>query len=171
MDFKKLDKAFDNKELPKVNTWSPDKEGSFITGNIINYGRSKDFGTPFVILDIKKDETLYVYIKRGCVGQFIEKGIIASFDDESWKKDLSGQMIAFRYEGMKKEGSSNPFASFKVLFESDLEELGLLQESKSSSKSDESEPKKDKKKKKKDKKKKKKDKKEKKGKKKDKKKD
>lgn len=124
-----LNKAF--KEQPEdINIFDPKDEGEFVLGKIVDYGISKEFSTPFLILVDKKGEEITVFIKMGVIPKFQRKKLITAKD--TWVENkidaLIGEIIAIQYIGLAvSEKSKREFQKYKVLFSDDLKGLGITE--------------------------------------------
>lgn len=122
-------KAFD--EQPEdINIFDPKKEGEFLIGKIADYGISKEYSTPFLILLDKNGDEITAFIKMGIIPKFHRKKLITK--DDKWIEDkidaLIGDLIAFQYTGLAISGKSKrEFQKYKVLFSDDLKELGITE--------------------------------------------
>lgn len=125
MDLNDLDNIFDEKEDSEVSFWNPTNKGDMKIGRVKKLGTSESFGTPYLIVNDLEGEETTIYVKSGAMSFFFNKDLVSSLKDGDWTdiapEVLKGQLIAFRYEGQKKNpNTSRFFQSYKVLFHDEL---------------------------------------------------
>ena len=128
---KKRDKtvkdAFD-KQQDEIIIFTPEKEGEYLIGKIVDYGISKEYNTPFLVLFTKEQTETTVFIKMGILPKFQRKKWITR--EEAWNESVIdafiGSLVGFQYIGQAKaERSGREFQKYKVMFPTDLTEAGI----------------------------------------------
>lgn len=112
----------------EINIFQPTTEGESVMGKIVDYGISKEYETPFLILTDKDEVEITVFIKMGIIPKFQRKKWIDNKDQ--WKTETIdkniGNLIAFLYVGLEtSERTKREFQKYKIAFPSDLKEAGI----------------------------------------------
>lgn len=124
---KTLSEAF-GKQPDEIVIFDPKKEGDFVLGKIADYGISKEFKTPFLVLLDENGEEITVFIKMGIVPKMRRKKWITIEDTwiEKVVDDNMGKMIAFQFvEKATSEKTKREFQKYKIMFPDDLEKEGI----------------------------------------------
>jgi len=112
----------------EINIFQPKEEGETVIGKIVDYGISKEYETPFLILTDKNEAEITVFIKMGIIPKFQRKKWIDNKDQ--WVTDIVdrqiGNLIAFLYVGLEtSERTKREFQKYKIAFPDDLKEAGI----------------------------------------------
>lgn len=112
----------------EINIFKPSEEGESVMGKIVDYGISKEYETPFLILTDKSEEEITVFIKMGILPKFQRKKWIDNKDnwiENAIDKEI-GSLIAFLYVGLEtSERTKREFQKYKIAFPDDLKEAGI----------------------------------------------
>lgn len=122
-----LTEAFD-KQPDEIVIFDPKKEGEFVIGKIADYGISKEFSTPFLVLLDENGEEITVFMKMGIIPKMRRKKWITIEDTwlEKTVEDNMGKMIAFQFiEKAESEKTKREFQKYKIMFSDDLEKEGI----------------------------------------------
>lgn len=112
----------------EINIFNPTQEGEQLLGKIVEYGISKEYETPFLILTDKDDVEITVFIKMGIIPKFMRKKWIDKNDQwvtETIDRQI-GELIGFLYCGTEiSERTKREFQKYKIAFPKDLKEAGI----------------------------------------------
>lgn len=133
-----LNNAFESKS-DEFETWTPKNAGDNVLGQITQLGISRDYGTPFVVLQTENETPLSVFVKMGLLGHFQRVSYLTAPAEnernfkpewtEKAKNELINQYIAFQYLGTERNAKTNrDFQKYKVLWQSELIEAGFKPE-------------------------------------------
>ncbi len=114
----------------EIVIFEPKKPLDFVLGRIVDFGISKEYKTPFLVLLDGEGGEITVFIKMGIIPKMRRKKWITI--EDTWNSEIVeaniGLMIAFQYlEEATSERTNRTFQKYKVLFPSDLEKEGIVE--------------------------------------------
>ncbi len=125
---KKILEDMFGKQPDDLNIFDPQENGEFILGKLADYGTSKEYETPYLVLLDKDGLETTVFMKMGIVPKMRRKKWITI--EDKWNKPVVdeeiGNLICFQYvEEATSDRTGRKFQKYKILFPDDLSNEGI----------------------------------------------